>query len=233
MVISLLSSIHQVSRGNASFAPSCDSYSVGLLWLVLLAHLVVIPFMVFWVSKGCSKSCRGKKINRATSSSLCLLLLLYAVIIMGFSVSVLAYVNETSSESDSKVGNSTLEMSGSGGNMSGDGVMGGVSGEKGAGVGESGECGEEGSGSGSGARNTTACNNSSTNVTPSKEKHCVEVTSEKFILSVVFLGLLLILVMAVSCLLGYECSHNGFCYTRSFYDPTVTVFENETSFSAA
>ena len=161
--------------------------------------------------------------NRATVSSLCLITILYAVIVAGFAVSVLVYVNKFTSNEVMTQGNKTLEANGSG------------SGDYNMTSGDSGDCDEEWSGAESGSRsgnasgcgemrfeNVTTRNNGSVKV----EKACVE-SSKAFILAVAFLGLLVVFIVGVSCLLGYECNHNGFCYQKSFYDPTVTVIENE------
>ena len=282
-IISLMSSIDKVRSGNTSFAPGCN-YSVALLWLVILVHLVVVAFVVFWFSKGCYKPCKKKRMNRAAVSSLCIIILLYVLTVVGFSVSVLVFVNESSVAGTTNEGNGSSGMdvgsssdgdggmvsgsgsgytvisaSGDGGDgvtsASGDGVTsasgvtsagvtgdggdgvtsgigGGVTGASGKG---SGGCGGIGNGSigysGNGDLafgNLTICNNETT-LEDKKENICVEISSESFVLAMVFPILLIILLAAVSCSVGCECSHRGFCYRRTIYDPTVTVFENETS----
>lgn len=219
VVVSVLSGVQVLRRGDASIAPNCDEYSIALLLAVVVAHLVMAAFLILWLCKGAFKCCRKKRVNRATLSSLCLLFLIYAFIVAGFSVSVLVFANQTRSVSDFR--NSSLVDMG----MSGNDSVGGVSGS-----GE--DCdGDMASGSGDMGSGNVTCNNQSV-VQPRKEENCVHLESQPFILVVVFLGLLLIFIAAISCLLCYECSHNGFCYQREFYDPTVTVFENETTFSA-
>ena len=269
LIISLMSSIDKVRSGNTSFAPGCN-YSVALLWLVILVHLVVVVFVVFWFSKGCYKPCKKKRISRAAVSSLCIIVLLYVLTVVGFSVSVLVFVNESSvnegngtgsamdvgsgSDGDggmvsgSGSGYTVISASGDGGDgvtsasgvtsagVTGDGgdgvtsgIGGGVTGASGEG---SGGCGGIGNGSvGNGDLvfgNLTICNNETT-LEDKKENICIEISSESFVLAMVFPILLIILLAAVSCSVGCECSHRGFCYRRTIYDPTVTVFENETS----
>ena len=221
-VVSIMSGVHKLRQGGASIAPNCGDYSIALLLVVVLAHLVVATFLLFWLCKGACKCCRGRGMNRATVSSLFLLIVIYVFIVAGFSASVLVFVND--SRSVAVAGNSTsdigMSVSGSGSGM--------VDVSGGGGGGEDCE-GDMASGSGSG--NMSACDNRSTEVQPRREEHCIELMSEQFLLAVVFVGLLVIFIFAISCLLRYECSHNGFCYKREFYDPTVTVFDNETSFN--
>ena len=230
MVISVLSGIQKLRRGDASIAPSCGNYSIALLLAVVVVHVVMATFLVCWFCKGSCKSCRGRRVNRATVSSLCLLALVYAAVVIGFSASVLAFVGESRSVSVADSTNSSLVDMGMSGNGSGSGEPSGMGG---GGRGSGGECeGEMASGSGDmGSGNMTTCNNQSSEVQPKREEDCVEFLSESFILAVVFFGLLVIFVSAILCLLSYECSYNGFCYKREFYDPTVIVFENETSFA--
>lgn len=169
--------------------------------------------------------------NRAAVSSLCVITLLYAMSVIGFSVSVLALVNESKSDSDIQRNNTngtSVDLE------SGSGDIGSASGSGEVGLGEIDDV------SGSGDLQPGNLINRSVNETSNKtldneratQTACVEISSESFILAVVFLSLLFIFLAAVLFSLGYECSHNGFCYQRSIYDPTVTVFENETSFLA-
>ena len=326
LIISLMNSINKVSGGKASFAPGCD-YSVALLWLVILVHLVVVAFMVFWFSKGCCKPCKRKRMSRAAVSSLCVIMLLYAATVAGFSASVLVFTNESSADdvrnaTDMGVG-SGADGGGSGGmvsgngsgysviNASGDGatsnssdgvtsassdgvasasgdsvtsasgdsvtsangdvvtsasgdgltsagnngvtsgsgdyVASGIGDDATSGIGDgvtsaseeskgdNGGCGaiEDGSAgfSENGElvhENLTKCTNETT-LDQKKAGVCVAVSSEAFVLAVVFPSLLIVLLAAVLCSIVCECSHRGFCYQRTLYDPTVTVFENETS----
>ena len=153
-------------------------------------------------------------------------------------------------------GNGTTS-GGSGGGDSGDGGSGesGDRGDSGDGGGGS-ESGEGGGGSGVGGvgsgdassegRNMTNINNlesgsglsnvtngpmNESTVPDTQEREvCIEFSSKPFILSLTFLLLLFIFIAAASCMFAYECSHNGVCHRSAHYDPTVLVFENETSF---
>jgi hypothetical protein len=231
VVVSVLSGVQKLHRGDASIAPSCGEYSIALLLAIIVVHLVMATFFLFWICKGTHKSCRGRRMNRATLSSLFLLIFIYVFVVAGFSASVLVFVNDSRSVAVGSSNSSLVDM-GVSGNGSGSGMVGAVD-RSGGGEGGGEDCeGDMGSGSGDfGSGNTTVCGNRSAEVQPRREEKCVELMSEQFLLAVVFLGLLLIFIFAISCLLHYECSHNGFCYQREFYDPTVTVFENETSFN--
>ena len=211
--------LRKLSSGDGSIVPSCGDYSTALLLVVLVAHVVMAVFFVFWFCRKTCKRCRGNRMNRATLSSLCLLTVLYAFIIASFSVSVLLFVNQTRNVSMADSGNSSItDSSGNGTEMlSG---MGWGSG--------SGDCNDMGPGD-MGSGNMTTCNNTSMPATQRKE-NCVQLLSESFILVAVFVGMLMIFLSSIMCLFCYECSHNGCCYTRVFYDPTVVVFENESTF---
>ena len=240
---------------SASFAPSCD-YSVALLWLVILVHIIVAVCSMVWFGR-CCKPCKKKRMSRAALSILCVIALLYAMVVIGFAVSVFPFVNQSSdSDSQSDTGDtmgpqssgsgsgSGVSASGSGDNVaSAEGVSGeggsgeGGSGEGGCGEGGSGEIGSGGSGSGDiGLENGSICdksmnetNNRTLDNEIAEETICIEISSEPFILALVFLGLLCVFVVAMLCIVSYECSRNGFCYRKTQYDPTVTVIENESS----
>lgn len=138
---------------------------------------------------------------------LCAITLIYAAFIIGLSTSVLVNVSRSDSNNDtSDMGSSVVDNGCDLANGSGIGSGGG-------GIG------------GSGSQN---CSNKPSDNT--EQAACFEIQSQPFILSMAFLGLLLVFVAAVLCSLGYEYSHSGFCYQKTTYDPTVTVFEKETSF---
>ena len=221
VVLSVMSGLRRLSSGDASFAPSCGDYSIALLLVVLVAHVVMAVFLLLWFCRGSCKGCRGKRMNRATLSSLCLLTLIYAIIVVGFSVSVLAFVNQSRDVTVNETSNSSMVMSG-----------GGMVSEVGGGSGSGAECqGEMGSGMGDlGSGNMTTCKNSTSE--PQEKAKCIKLLSDTFIFVAVFFGMLVIFVSAILCLFCFECSHNGCCYRREFYDPTVIVFENETTFNA-
>ena len=269
VVVSLLSSIGQVSiGGGALFTLQCDDYSPGLLWAVIVVHLVLLAYLVFWLGRG--KACRGKKTNCAAASILFLLTILYGASIVGFSSSVLAFVNESRSTDDGAgdhPGNSSLgnmDMAGSGMNETDGGVTGtdsnvsdkvddnmngtvmngtvvngsgdmmnettGTNNGTNVTVG-GGDCERDmmsGSGNGGTEFNQTTCNDTAMDVEDLLP--CVSDSSELFVLAGIFIGLLIMFMAALSCLLGNECSYNECCYQREFYDPTVTVMQNETKF---
>lgn len=212
-IIALITSIDTVKDGNISFAPDCSN-SAFVLWVIVLASLVVMIYLVFWLSRGFCKVFKKRSMNRAAVSSLCVITLIYAVVIIGFSTSIL--VNVAQSDSNNDTSSSDMGSTWYSGcditNASGIGSDGGGTGESG-----SLNCSIE-------TANKTSGN--------TKQAACFEIQSQPFILSVAFLVLLLVFVTAVLCSLGYEFSHNGFCYKKATYDPTVTVFEKETSFSS-
>lgn len=209
-IIALITSIDTVKDGNISFAPNCSN-SAFVLWVVVLASLVVMIYLVFWLSRGCCKVFKKRSMNRAAVSSLCVITLIYAVVVIGFSTSILVNVSQSDSNNDT----SSSDMGStwySGCDIANASGIGGGTGESG-----SLNCSIE-------TANKTSGN--------TKQADCFEIQSQPFILSVAFLVLLLVFVTAVLCSLGYEFSHNGFCYKKATYDPTVTVFQKETSFSS-
>lgn len=83
----------------------------------------------------------------------------------------------------------------------------------------------------SGLSNVTNSPMNESTVPDTQEREvCIEALSEPFIISLTFLLLLFIFFAAMSCMFSYECCHNGICHQSAHYDPTVLVFENETSF---
>lgn len=207
-IITLITSIDTVKDGSLSFAPNCSN-SAFLLWIVVLASLVVMVYLVFWLSRGCCKVFKKRSMNRAAVSSLCVITLIYAVLVIGLSTSIIVNVSQSDSNDDtssSDMGSTWYSGCGNGSGGSGIGVSG------------SGNCSM-----------IETTNKISRNT---KKEACFEIQSQPFILFMAFLVLLLVFVTAVLCSLGYEFSHNGFCYKKATYDPTVTVFEKETSFSS-
>ena len=225
IIISLLSFIQKVSNEDGTTSPQCGDYSLILLWIVIVVHIIVLVYLAFWLVRGSCKRYRGKKTNRALLIILFLLTILYALTVFGFSASVFAFVNESRSiDSD----NGGIDASGSSGfnNMTNATNANGMGIESGEG---SSDC-DENMASGIGSEDTKFGNQTTCNVTAEELVQCVQVSSESFTLAVAFIGLLLIFIASLSCFLGYECSHNRFCYKRPIYDPTVTVFQKETPF---
>lgn len=266
----LIDSVNKLRNRDASLIPTCD-YSIALLWLVVLAQIAAAVCLVFWFSR-CCKCSKKKRVGRAVVAVLSVVVTLYAVVVLGFALSVFPFVNDlrdAESQSDAGIMKPTNDTesgdgsgitggsSGGGGDSgdggsdgsgdhgdSGDGGGGSESGGgglSGSGVGGSGSGGASSDGgnmtrisnfkSESGLSNVTNSPMNESTVPDTQEREvCIEVSSKPFIISLTFLLLLFIFIAAMSCMFSYECSHNGICHQSAHYDPTVLVFENETSF---
>lgn len=92
----LLNALQKIEQGRAPLVPSCD-YSVPLLIVVLLIQLVAGAFVVYWFTK-CCKCARTSKAGRVATILSIIVAVLYAVIIIGFAVSVFVFVNTTNAD---------------------------------------------------------------------------------------------------------------------------------------
>ena len=82
----------------ASLVPSCH-YSVPLLFVVILTHMLAAAFVVYWFSK-CCKCARTKKASRVATSMTAVTAVVYAIVMVSFAVSVFVFVNKTSDGND-------------------------------------------------------------------------------------------------------------------------------------
>ncbi|CAI8048026.1 hypothetical protein GBAR_LOCUS26534 [Geodia barretti] len=94
----LLDALKEVEADRAPLVPSCH-YSVPLLLVVLLTHVLAAAFIVYWFSK-CCKCARTKKASRLATQMTAIIATVYTVVIISFAVSVFLFVNKATNSSN-------------------------------------------------------------------------------------------------------------------------------------